>query len=349
MTSATTPGPVAAAAERTPATRRQDATMLAFAAVLLVGLFADGWAHANIVDELEGFITPWHAIVFLGYALTAGHVLLQVQARRHRARSLREAIPPGHELALLSVVAFAIGFNGDAIWHTIFGLEADTAALLSPTHLLMAASLLAIVSTPWRSRPQPDTATWRNNGLRIASLLATTLVAAFFLLYLWIPAFDIGSAGYHGWLTAFDAPDFMTEVSQIAVLASGFVLTAVVLVPILLLVRHGRPPAGALLLVTFAPALAVTAIREFSNPQSLVAFLLAGLTAEAIAALSTSTHRRALLLGAIVPAVLWGSYWTLFAAVHGTGWDIELYPGQVVSAVLAGIGAASLTATPQRS
>lgn len=340
-TATTTTHPAAAVGSE-PTTRKQDARLLAFAAVLLVGLFADGWAHANIVDELESFITPWHAIVFVGYALTAGHVLLLLQTRRRSHRNLREAIPTGHELAVGGVVAFAIGFNGDAIWHTIFGLEADTAALLSPTHLLMAAALLAIVSTPWRTRPATDTATWRDQGIPIASLLATTLVAAFFLLYLWIPAFDIGSASYAAGLADVDAP-FMTEVSQIAVLASGFAITAVVLVPALLLVRTSRPPAGALLLLATVPAIGVSAIREFSNPQSLLAFLLAGLAAEAIAATLEDSRLRSLVLGAAMPAVLWATYWLLFAAVHGTGWDIELYPGQVISAMLVGIGAASVT------
>ena len=96
----------------------------------------------------------------------------------------------------------------------------------------------------------------------------------------------------------------MSEVSQIAVLASGFVITGVVLIPILLLVRTGRPAAGSLLLLAFAPSLAVTAVREFSNPQSLIAFFLAGLTAEAIAATITTIRRRALVLGGAVPAVL---------------------------------------------
>lgn len=322
--------------------------MLGFAAVLLVGLFADGWAHANIVDELEDFATPWHAIVFVGYALTAGHVLLMVHARRIGGRSVLEAIPPGHELAVAGIVAFAVGFNGDAVWHTIFGLESDTAALLSPTHLLMAVALLGIVSTPWRGRPATQPATWRTEGLRIASLLATTLVVTFFLLYLWVPAFDIGSAGYHDWLASFDAPPFMTEVSQIAVLAAAFAITALVLIPSLLLTRSGRPPAGALLLLAFVPALGVTAIREFSNPQTLAAFLLAGLAAEIVTARIDHARRRALLLGAVVPAVLWSSHWLLFAAVHGTGWDIELYPGQILSAVLAGLGTASLVVAPSR-
>lgn len=336
------------AGEARPTTRRQDATMLAFAAVLLVGLFADGWAHANIVEELEGFVTPWHTIVFVGYALTAGHVLLMVHARRVEGRSVLAAIPPGHQLAVAGVVAFAVGFTGDAVWHTIFGLEADTAALLSPTHLLMAAALLAIVSTPWRSRPATQPATWRTEGLRIASLLAATLVVVFFLLYLWVPAFDIGSAGYRDWLASFDAPPFMTEVSQIAVLAASFAITTLVLVPILLVARSGRPPAGALLLLAFVPALGVTAVREFSNPQTLVVFLLTGLAAEIVTARVDHTRRRALALGAVVPVVLWSSHWVLFAAVHGIGWDIELYPGQVLSAVLAGLGTASLMVTPSR-
>lgn len=331
------------------ATRREDRMLLAFASILIVGLFSDGWAHTNIVDELEGFITPWHAVVFIGYALTASWILLMIHRRRPQADSLRTAIPTGYEVAAAGVVVFAIGFNGDAIWHTVFGLESDIDALLSPTHLLMAIALVAIASTPFRTREPTVQPTWRTERLRIVSLMLTTMVIGFFLLYLWIPAFAIGSNGYAQWLDGFGAPPFMTEVSQIAVLASTFVITALILVPALVVNRSTPPPAGAALALILGPAVAVTAIREFSNPESLLAFLMAATAGEVITQRVTNPRRRAILLGAFLPAVLWTTYWITFIAVHGLAWEIELYTGQVVSTALAGVGIAALISTPASS
>jgi hypothetical protein len=330
-----------------PTTLREDAVLLAAVSVLIVGLFADGWAHANIVDELEGFITPWHAIVFTGYLLTGAWIGRLIGRRRTAGRPLWSSVPDGYGPAVAGVAAFAVGFNGDAIWHTIFGLESDIDALLSPTHLLMAVALLAIVSAPWRARPPTaPRRRWRTDGTRVVSLLLATLVVGFFLLYLWIPAFGIGSVDYEQWLGGFGAPPFVDEVSQIAVLAASLVLTALVVVPVLLATRGGRPPTGALLAAIAFTAVAITAIREFSNGQSLAAFLAAGLLAEGLATLPASPRRRALLLGGLVPAVLWTVYWITFALVYDFGWEVELYAGQVVSATLVGLGLAALTARP---
>lgn len=329
-----------------PTTVREDAILLATTSILVAGLFSDGWAHANIVDELEGFVTPWHTVVFLGFLLTAGWILLLVQDRRVPGASLRAAVPPGYELAVLSLLGFFVGFNGDAIWHTVFGIESDIDALLSPTHLLMAAALLAIASTPYRARRPTAAATWRSDGVRVVSLLLTTLVAAFFLLYLWTPSFAIGSVGWEQFLAESGAPDFVTEVSQIAVLGALFAVTVVVLLPVLLLARTGRPPMGAVLLVAVVPAVAVTGIREFGNAWSLLAFLAAGVLAEVVVARTGPGRRQLLLLGALVPLVLWSTYWVLFAVVHGIAWEVELYTGQVMSSVLLGAGAAALLADP---
>src|SRR5712691_7046633 len=36
----------------------------------MVGLFVDGWAHSNLA-QLETFFTPWHALLYSGFAAAA--------------------------------------------------------------------------------------------------------------------------------------------------------------------------------------------------------------------------------------------------------------------------------------
>src|SRR6266481_5608079 len=94
------------------------------------GLFIDGWAHNHgLVDRT--FFTPWHALLYSGYAANA--VLLLVTVARNHARGYdwQEAIPDGYQLSLLGVPLFAIGGVGDLIWHTLFGFEVGIEPLLS--------------------------------------------------------------------------------------------------------------------------------------------------------------------------------------------------------------------------
>ena len=38
---------------------------------LFTGLYLDGWAHNNIPDQIDSFFTPWHLVLYSGYAVSA--------------------------------------------------------------------------------------------------------------------------------------------------------------------------------------------------------------------------------------------------------------------------------------
>src|SRR5579863_6216254 len=66
----------------------------------LGGLFIDGWAHNHgFVDKT--FFTPWHAILYSGYAANAIALVIVIARNHARGYSWREAIPGGYELSLL--------------------------------------------------------------------------------------------------------------------------------------------------------------------------------------------------------------------------------------------------------
>jgi hypothetical protein len=149
------------------------------------GLYLDGWAHLHL-QRLETFFTPWHAVLYSGYLAVAS--VLVVTAIRYRATSHSRlwSMPAGYELSVLGVVIFAVGGVGDMIWHTLFGIEVDLDALLSPTHLLLALGGTLMVTGPLR-------AAWRRpdegpQGLvsSLPMLLSLTLllsVCTFFTQY----------------------------------------------------------------------------------------------------------------------------------------------------------------------
>jgi Tol biopolymer transport system component len=120
--------------------------LLATSAWLVGGIYLDGWAH-NHGKVDESFFTPWHAVLYSGYLVSAAVVLGALTSRIDR----RVGLPSGYWVSLVGVAVFALGGMGDMLWHIAFGIEADVAALLSPTHLVLALGASLIVAGPLRA------------------------------------------------------------------------------------------------------------------------------------------------------------------------------------------------------
>lgn len=160
----------------TPYRARRD-TMVALAGLALIGgLYLDGWAHIH-VPELETFLTPWHAILYSGFLLLSLAISLPVLFCRLRNLTWRAALPIGYGLGLLGIALFSLGGLTDLGWHSIFGVEADSEALLSPPLLLLAIGAGLMLTTPLRAawrRPEASQhwSSW------FAPLLSATLLLA---------------------------------------------------------------------------------------------------------------------------------------------------------------------------
>jgi Tol biopolymer transport system component len=122
--------------------------LLGTSAWLVGGIYLDGWAHHH--DKLDSFFTPWHAVLYSGWAASGGVLLATATPRRAAGRWALE-LPVGYDLSLAGAALFGLGGFVDMIWHAMFGIEADVAALLSPTHLLLALGATLIVAGPLRA------------------------------------------------------------------------------------------------------------------------------------------------------------------------------------------------------
>jgi len=187
--------------------RRFDWIMVILSIWWLGGLFVDGWAHSNLT-QLETFFTPWHALLYSGYLVTAITLIAKImQNLSHMAASNNadgkasflgipiptslsgmhwgQAIPAGYKLALLGIGIFAISGVGDLIWHLVFGIERDTEALLSPTHLGLALGLGLVLTGPLRAawHRSDHVSSWRELGPAIVSLTFTFSLLTFFTEY----------------------------------------------------------------------------------------------------------------------------------------------------------------------
>ncbi len=165
---------------------RFDWWMAVLASLVAAGMFQDGWAHNHgLVDQ--SFFTPWHAVLYGTMALN-GLVLLACGLRNlRRGYRFGSGLPYGYWLSAMGVVLFLAAGGLDLAWHTLFGIEEDINALISPTHLLLALAGVFVLSGPLRSvayRVAPDApARWRDTGPAILTAASMLSVMAFFTMY----------------------------------------------------------------------------------------------------------------------------------------------------------------------
>src|SRR3546814_18304534 len=83
---------------------------VAFGLWMVVGLFLDGWAHDNA--KPESFFTPWHGVLYSGFAASAAAAVLVAMRARSGVRPWRAALPVGPGLTLPGPGVFAPGAVG---------------------------------------------------------------------------------------------------------------------------------------------------------------------------------------------------------------------------------------------
>ncbi|HET9097492.1 MAG TPA: hypothetical protein VFN37_12575 [Candidatus Baltobacteraceae bacterium] len=156
------------------------------ATLLIAGIFQDGWAHNHgMVDQ--SFFTPWHAVLYGTMALNGlvllGYGLLNLR----RGCRFRDGLPYGYWLCAIGVVLFLFGGLLDMAWHTLFGIEEDINALISPTHLLLSLAAAFVLSGPIRSvarRVCAETpARWGEVGPALLAAASMLSLLAFFTMY----------------------------------------------------------------------------------------------------------------------------------------------------------------------
>ncbi len=321
----------------------EDLITVVFGSWLTFGGFVDGFAHRNL-DTPETFFTPWHAVLYSGFLAVAGWLAWLVIRTRPRAPSLAAAIPVGYGTSVAGAIVFVAGGIGDMFWHMIFGIEVSIDALLSPTHLMLLVGALLILSGPLRAAwtdvdPQP--------GLRplLPSLLAATMGAAqlgFFFQYM-----DGTSVRF------METPYFPgNETGYFAVVAgvgSVLITTVILMGALLLLMRRWQLPFGAGLLLFGGFGVLMEMLEGFDFPQELIAPIAAGLVVDLlIRGLRPGSDRLAMLrvFVFVVPIVLWGVHFALFAGYSEINWPVAVWSGLIVFAGLAGVGLSLLAFPP---
>ncbi len=308
---------------------------------LSIGMAVDAWAHRNVPD-LESFFTPWHAVFYSGFGAVAAHTLLATWRNVRRGYPWGRAAPEGYGEALVGLAIFAAGAIGDAIWHELFGVEKDLAALFSPTHLLLFAGVTLLVTSPLRSRWQrPDERPPTAGELAPPMLGAVLAITMFSFVTQSLSPYVEPLAGraHLGAIPGVQEPRVVYLGQALGV--GGMLVQTVLLVGAVLLLRRRWPlPFGTIATILTLNAAVQVAVSEL-YPLVAVA-LVAGLTADALLYRldrgSGSTCGVRIVAGGL-PLLLWGLYMGAIGLGLGGGlaWDLELWVGAVLAAGATGL------------
>jgi hypothetical protein len=321
------------------ATPREDAVMVLLAACLIGGALSDGWAHANVIETLEGFFTPWHGLLYAGFAGSAAWTFWLAYQRRDQApRWWRDGWPAGYRLGAIGVLLFLTAGLVDMVWHETIGIEVGLEAAFSPSHMVLAASGVLIVTSPLRS--------WWASGrgaitgvvsVALGAMAATILLthsSAFMTLAPTRP-YD-GEDGDASGLTG------MTRLVALNGVSSYVITTLLLTVPLLLALRRRTAP-GAATAVTTGVALFIMVMFEF--PAAQAAGAIAAVCAAAVAdalfirfdrVRGTGAPLRLMIAGALFPALVWSGQMLGLHLTEGVRWPAELWTGVIVLTAILG-------------
>jgi hypothetical protein len=218
-------------------------------------------------------------------------------------------------------------------WHTVFGVEEDLEALLSPTHLLLMVGGLLLTTAPLR-------AAWHQPDMhpRLPAFLPAVISAAL-------------SAAVLGFFLQFSSPfhlhheEFAAgagDAVQSAVVLGFLVTTALLVGLAMLLVRRWRTPPGTLAVVFTGFALLMTGLHAFRQLPLVLAALAAGVVGDVLIARGAGARS----IGVLVPLAMWASWFAVYELVWGLGWSPELWTGTIVLSTLTGLGLSLLAAPP---
>ncbi|HYT28657.1 MAG TPA: hypothetical protein VEL72_06540 [Ktedonobacteraceae bacterium] len=328
-----------------PTTRESPQSSIKFDRLMIIlvcwfvcGLFIDGWAHNHgLVDRT--FFTPWHALLYSGYAANAAFLTFTFVRNHLRGQRWSEAIPDGYQLALLGAPIFAIAGVGDLIWHTLFGFEVGIEPLLSPTHLLLAFSAVLIMSGPLRAAMRRD--------IPVESQNWTTLLPGILSMTAVLSVFTFFTSFVNPFVQTWTLQTTFDDGKELGI-ASVLLLAGILMGFVLVVLRRWKLPVGTLTLV-FTINVALMGVFKDNYPLIPVA-TLAGLIADfLIWWLQPSTTRpEALRLFAFsVPVIFYLCYFVPIILTIGITWKIHLWLGSCVMAGLIGLGLSYLMVPPR--
>jgi hypothetical protein len=323
------------------------------------GLYLDGWAHGHgKVDKT--FFTPWHAILYSAFVITASCLLFTVASNHRKGVSWKAAIPDGYGLSVIGVPIFAVSGPADLLWHSLFGFEVGIEPLLSPSHLSLAFGGVLVVTGPiraaWRRAVPEHEQGWKTLLPLIFSLIATLMIFTFFTDFAH-PFSHLGTIIPTNQTNVIAASQVSSQAGPVVTTpnnqaksfgAADILLEASLLIGFLLLaVSRWRLPLGSMTLLF---TLYVTGLSVLNDQYQLIpAVVAAGIITDVLLrVLRTTTSRTELRIFAFaVPLILYLLFFLTLQITATIAWSIHLWLGACVMAGIAGLMLSFLIVPPK--
>lgn len=315
-----------------------DRLMVVFALWFVVGLFLDGSAHAH--HRVDSFFTPWHAVLYSGYLVSAFALAVATFINHQRGQSWLKAIPQGYDLALFGAPLFIFAGIGDMFWHILFGFEVGVAPLLSPTHLLLAFAGTLMMSGPLR-------AAWLRAGSKQGW---ATLLPALLSLLIVFSVFTFFTSFAHPSVKSDLFTNGFTDSQQSSGVSAMLLQTVISIGMLLFVMRRWHLPIGTFTLLIGANALLMSV---FSDTYYLIpAAVLTGIVADGLYVWlrPSAEHVGMLRVFAFVLPLLY--YLLFFGTLQlgaGIPWSIHLWLGSSVMSGVLGLLLSYLLVAPKSS
>ena len=304
------------------------------------GLYWDGWAHGYGLPD--SFWTIWHAAFYSGFAACAAVILGGVARNRPTAATWRAAIPAGYTWAVLGVFVFGVAGAFDMIWHTIFGIELSTDAMVSPSHLALGTGAALMVSGPFVA------ATRRGAGTGLLAQLPAVISLTF--LFGTFTFFSLFAGPYSSVIGTGPRPN---DVTLVRALLGMYLFSALLVGCALVALRRGTLPVGALTVMLGLNAVAMILMRGHAPLDVQVTFMLVAIAAGAVGDLllwrlrpSDARPLQLHVFAVALPAAYLAIYLAVVVLRVGSGWTVHELTGMVTLCGIVGL-LVSLVAAPR--
>jgi hypothetical protein len=317
----------------------------------LGGLYLDGFAH--ISNWVESFFTWYHLILYSGVFVPGGLLVLIALGNIRRGYSWRRALPKPYLIALAGGALFFVAGLADLGWHSIFGFEEDVEALLSPTHLVLAAGGFLLFVSPLleylQTKPAARPTGWPRLFPVWLSWFGQLALFSFFTQY----------------LNAFAAPQIFVGARPLedtfiwdTALAAHVIWPTVLLVSFALIsLRYWRWPKGFFTAVLTVHALSLWLLywNEAAHQFGLVilAAPLAGILIDILYARLRPSYKSARARAALrlffflMPLIIFLIYFAILVGFYGVWWKIHMWLGVPFVAAIVGWLLALVAAPPE--
>lgn len=308
---------------------------LAVACISYLGMRIDSYGHFQ-VGAYEDVFSGWHALLYAG--IMCSLLLYGFTWVINAFSGLKPLTPVGYELSLVGVIILAISLPSDIVWHTLFGFELNTEAVVSPPHWGLIIGLTLVAAGPL-------IATWKNSAhpeLKWKEALPVALSAGFALSCAAAYTFYANplSRGAHVALPQYyeilqDSDNYFAP--QLS--AASFIVGSALLVGLVLpLASRWKLPLGFFTIIFGIFCAFMTVF--FNEHRMLIPMLLAGLSVDLMAnRLKVYEGRPAhgLLFALLIPLITWVYFFITLFLTGGTYLRIHGWSGMIVLGAVTGL------------